>query len=124
MVGNMQKFMCLLVTPKVGTDSNGLPNKELAAEATQVSANSKTIADAQKDDAWAAYIQKVLDQYNNDPKACVSRAQRIQKFRICPQEFSPITGELGPTLKLKRPVVSKMYQKVIREMYGDHYKAI
>ena len=50
----------------------------------------------------------------------ISRAACVQKFSILPKDFSITTEELGPTLKLKRPVVVKKYENIIDEMYkGD-----
>lgn len=50
----------------------------------------------------------------------ISRAACVQKFSILPKDFSITTDELGPTLKLKRPVVVKKYTDIIEAMYnGD-----
>ncbi len=51
-------------------------------------------------------------------KHAISNAAGIRKWRILPVGFSDFGGELTPTLKLKRNVVARKYEKEIREFYG------
>ena len=46
-------------------------------------------------------------------------AESIKKFRILPAPFSIESGELTPTLKLKRKVVNQRYAEVIDGMFRD-----
>jgi long-subunit acyl-CoA synthetase (AMP-forming) len=43
----------------------------------------------------------------------------FQKFRIVPVDFSLSGGELTPTLKVKRKVVTEKYSDLIDDMYKD-----
>ena len=61
-------------------------------------------------------IQREIDGYN-EAKA-ENHIQRIQKFCVLPSVFTVDGGELGPTLKLKRHVVTVKYQEFIDQMYN------
>ncbi len=43
--------------------------------------------------------------------------ERINTFKIVPDEWTPATGELSQTLKLKRRVIKAKYQDYIKQMY-------
>lgn len=43
--------------------------------------------------------------------------EQIKRFRLVTEEWSPQTGELSQTLKLKRNFISKKYQEIISEIY-------
>jgi long-chain acyl-CoA synthetase len=45
--------------------------------------------------------------------------EKIRDFRLLPQEFSVETGELTPTLKVKRRVIQDKYGDLIEEMFED-----
>lgn len=69
-----------------------------------------------KDDDVQREVQAAIDEVN----AKRSRVESIRKFRILPSDLSVAEGELTPTLKPKRFVVSQRYASVVDEMYaGD-----
>jgi long-chain-fatty-acid--CoA ligase ACSBG len=59
-------------------------------------------------------IKKGILMYNDNHS--VSNAQKIQKFHILPRAFSVETGELTPTLKLKRKFIAEKYQAEIASL--------
>jgi long-chain acyl-CoA synthetase len=44
--------------------------------------------------------------------------EEIKRFRLVSHEWSPNTGELSPTLKLRRNVVAERYKNIIDEIYS------
>ena len=44
--------------------------------------------------------------------------ERIHRIRLVGEEWTPQTGELSPTLKLKRAVVLKKYEALCRDIYN------
>jgi long-chain acyl-CoA synthetase len=59
-------------------------------------------------------VQEVVDRVNT----VHSQAERVRKFRILPRDLTAASGELTPTMKVKRFAVYSKYAGVIDEMYG------
>ena len=72
-------------------------------------------ADVPGDERIRARIQEAVDQVNGE----LNRWERIKQFRILPRELDVDSGELTPSLKIKRAVVARHYADLIDEMYGD-----
>jgi long-chain acyl-CoA synthetase len=49
---------------------------------------------------------------------------QVKYFRILPEPFTIESGELTPTMKLKRGVVAARYRDLIEEMYEEEAKGI
>ena len=62
-----------------------------------------------------AAVQHRIDEVNQ----ALARVEQIKKFTILPRTFGIATGELTPTLKLKRKVIATMYEREIEAMYKD-----
>jgi long-chain acyl-CoA synthetase len=72
-----------------------------------------TVAQLADDDGLRAEVQSVVDEANR----AVSAAEAVKVFRILPQDFTEATGELTPSLKVKRNVVMKEYADEIAAIY-------
>ncbi|KAM4807909.1 long-chain-fatty-acid--CoA ligase ACSBG2 [Rhinophrynus dorsalis] len=122
-VGDKKKFLSMLLTLKcnVNTDS-GEPEDELTPEAIEfcqrIGSKATRVSDiiGGKDKAVYSAIQEGVNAVNEQS---TSNAQKVQKWLILEKDFSITGGELGPTMKLKRPVVSKMYNDQIDSFYQD-----
>jgi len=67
-----------------------------------------------RDDVVALYAE-IVEALNRD----LSQFERIKKFRVLPREFSIASGELTPTMKVKRKIVGEKWRQEIDEMYRD-----
>jgi len=48
----------------------------------------------------------------------LSPPERINRFRLVKDEWSPATGELSPTLKLRRKFIHEKYSEVVEQVYN------
>ncbi len=69
---------------------------------------------------------KVLERYQKEVDRInkkLGRHQQIKKFELTCREWTPETGELSPTLKLKRNYLKKLYKTKLDHIYGytDEY---
>lgn len=61
-----------------------------------------------------ARYQQEIDRINNK----LGRHQRVIKFELTCRDWTPETGELSPTLKLKRNYLKKLYKIKLDHIYG------
>ncbi|MCF6341312.1 MAG: AMP-binding protein [Bacteroidales bacterium] len=57
--------------------------------------------------------QEEVDKYNHD----IDHVAKVKEFRLIPDVWTPESGDLSPTQKLKRKVVMKKYKKIVEEIY-------
>ncbi|MBN9107739.1 MAG: long-chain fatty acid--CoA ligase [Pseudonocardia sp.] len=104
-VGDAQPFIAALVT----VDPEALPG--------WLERNGKptaTVADVVDDPD----LRKEIEAAVADANMAVSRAEQIREFRILPGDFTEATGELTPTMKVKRAVVASNHADVIAGIYS------
>ncbi|NIJ12790.1 long-chain acyl-CoA synthetase [Saccharomonospora amisosensis] len=74
---------------------------------------SATVSELADDPDLLADMQAAVDEANKQ----VSQAESIRKFTILPRDFTEAGGEITPSLKLKRNVVSKNHANAIDSLY-------
>jgi long-chain acyl-CoA synthetase len=105
-VGDGQKYIAALVT----IDPEFFVHWKKAAGKPE----SATVADLVDDPYLLAEIQTAVDEGN----AAVSKAESVRKFRVLATEFTPETGHLTPSLKLKRAVIMKDFGAEVDSLYS------
>ncbi len=102
--GDKRKFLSALVTLNEeavrawGKDHGLTPGKQL-----------------HEDPKVVARIQAAIDELNSRQASYST----IKRFAIVPRDFTQESGELTPTLKVKRKVVTKNYQALIDGFYAE-----
>ncbi|XP_052699927.1 long-chain-fatty-acid--CoA ligase ACSBG2-like isoform X1 [Crassostrea angulata] len=123
LIGDKRKFLSMLITLKVDVNMDTLePTDNLTAVTVDwvkaQGSGATKVSDIldRKDAIVLKAIQQGIDKAN---ERAISRAQKIQKWSLLPRDFSIPGGELGPTMKLRRPIVHKMYAKTIDAFYAE-----
>ncbi|MGQ0840668.1 AMP-dependent synthetase/ligase [Actinokineospora sp.] len=104
-VGDGQKYIAALITVDTEYFTYWKTTVDKPAGAT--------VTELAEDPDLLAEIQKAVDEGN----AAVSKAESVRKFRVLDTEFSPETGHLTPSLKLKRRVIMKDFGAEVDSLF-------
>jgi long-chain acyl-CoA synthetase len=96
-IGDRRKYLTALVTLDDAVARKQVPEGDLAT--------SPVIKQA---------VQEQLDKVN----AMLARVEQVKKFTVLARPFGIDTGELTPTMKIKRKVVAQKYSAEIEAMYA------
>jgi long-chain-fatty-acid--CoA ligase ACSBG len=123
-IGDNQKYLTMLVSLKCELDDSNAPTDKLDQTALSVLAElgceATTVSVAKSDPKVHEYIKRGMQQAN---EAALSRAQKVQKYTILPEDLSPAYNTLTPTLKMKRKIISQKYAGLIDRMYEEQPEA-
>ena len=101
-VGEQQRFLVALIT------------LEPAAAERFAAEHGIDASTLHEDPTVRSHIEKGITAKVNPQLA---RVEQVRNFVVLPNEFTTATGELTPTLKVKRNVVEKTYSDVIAACY-------
>ena len=104
-IGENQKFASAIISP----DFNFLHNWAMR-HGVDFRDNNELIQNPQV----IARYQRVVNEMNNQ----LGQTEQIKRFRIVQEEWTPNTGELSPTLKLKRKFLTQRYESIIEEIFS------
>lgn len=105
-VGDGEKFVSAVISPSIDNLTNWCKEHEIATSSTaEMLAHPKVIAE----------YQRLCDLHNPE----FSHIEQIKKFILVPHDWNVGTGELTPTMKLKRRVILEKYKAEIEKMYKE-----
>jgi long-chain acyl-CoA synthetase len=104
-IGENQKFASAIISP----DFNFLHNWAMRHDIDF------------RDNAELIQSPKVISRFQrvvNEMNKLLGQTEQIKRFRLVQEEWTPVTGELSPTLKLKRKFLANRYETVIEEIFS------
>jgi long-chain-fatty-acid--CoA ligase ACSBG len=119
-VGDRQKFLAMFISLKTEVNPDtGEPTDVLAKDAlfvgNEIGSAATTVTEARDDPKWSKYFDEGMKAGNSKT---TSNAQIVQKWKLLAVDFSEKQGDLTPTLKLKRNVVTKKLADDIEALYA------
>jgi long-chain acyl-CoA synthetase len=105
LIGDGRPFIVALLAPDT---------EAVAAWVRERGGEPSDLVAAVADTELQRQFREVVESVNSG----LARFEQIKDFRILPRAFSVESGELTPTLKVKRRVVADLYHDLIESMYG------
>jgi len=106
LIGERRHFPSALVVPDLDVLSRRVGERRPA--------DSAAVEVLLKRDDVRSLVQAAIDELNGR----LAQFERIKRFSLLATTFSVETGELTPTLKVKRRVIEERYRAVIDELYA------
>ena len=110
LVGDRHKFICVLLSPNFVA-------LEDWAQRHGITAGSR--ADLVADSRVIALYGEIVREVNSG----LANFETLKRFRVVAEEWTQESGELTPSMKLKRRAITARYAGVIEELYADEATA-
>jgi long-chain acyl-CoA synthetase len=110
LVGDKHKFISVLISP------NFAALEEWARrEGVEAGSRAALVADPRVADLYSELV--------SEANRGLASFETVKRFRIVAEEWTQDSGELTPSMKLKRRVITERYAPVIAELYADEASA-
>jgi long-chain acyl-CoA synthetase len=106
LIGNERKFPAALIVPNF---------EQLASYAKLKGLDLKTPEEFCRDEKIIDLFERQVASLTGD----LSQFEKVKKIALLPREFTVESGELTPTLKVKRRVIDEKYRSLIDELYRE-----
>lgn len=103
-IGAEQKFVAALIVPSIPNLREWMRHKGI---------NFTTNEDAVNNPQVLELYRELIDSFNK----FFNHVEQVKRFELLPHEWTIESGELTPTLKLKRKVIMEKYRDAIERIY-------
>ena len=110
LIGDRHKFICALLSPNFAALEDWARHHGIVAESRAV-----LVADSRVIALYAEIVREV--------NGALANFETLKRFRIVADEWTQDSGELTPSMKIKRRVLTARYSAVIDELYADEATA-
>jgi long-chain acyl-CoA synthetase len=110
LVGDKHKFVSALISPNFAALENW------AQQAGLDTADRRALISDQR-------VIALYGEIVRETNASLANFETIKRFRLVADEWSQDSGELTPSMKLKRRVINARYESVVDELYEDEATA-
>jgi len=104
-VGADQKFVGALIVPSIPNLKEWMRLKEIPFTTNEDAVHNPKVLEL---------YRELLDSFNK----FFNQVEQVKRFELLPNEWTIDSGELTPTLKLKRKVIMEKYKQVLERIYG------
>jgi long-chain acyl-CoA synthetase len=110
LVGDRHKFAAVILSPNFAA---------LEEWARQQGISAQTRRELVADERVVALYGEIVSKVNGT----LANFETMKRFRVVADEWTLETGELTPSMKLKRRVITEQYAELIAGLYGDEATA-
>ncbi|HEY3704173.1 MAG TPA: long-chain fatty acid--CoA ligase [Terracidiphilus sp.] len=110
LIGDKHKFISAIISPNFAALEEWARNNGLEGVT-----RASLVLDRRVNALYSEIVQEV--------NAGLANFETIKRFRLIPDEWSQDTGELTPSMKLKRRVIAERYAEVVSAIYADEATA-
>jgi long-chain acyl-CoA synthetase len=107
-IGDKRKYACVIIAPHFG-----LLEDWARANGVEFASRNELI--------HAEKVRALYEGIVADLNSRLAQFERLKKIILVPDEFTVASGELTPSLKLKRRVVEQKYAALVEALYAEPY---
>ena len=104
-VGADQKFVGALIVPSIPNLKEWMRHKNIPFTTNEDAIHHPKVLEL---------YRELMDSFNK----FFNQVEQVKRFELLPSEWTIDSGELTPTLKLKRKVIMEKYKNVLGRIYG------